>query len=118
MSVPEPGSAPVASTDHELSSSADERFFSWRDWLAFSLAAGLCLAGYLVSIQPSVGLEDSGEFLVAAYHLGVPHPPGYPIWTILAWAWQKLIPFGNIAWRVNLMSVVFGAAAIGLVWRW
>jgi len=36
------------------------------------------------------------------------------MWTILAWLWQRIIPFGSIAWRVNLMSAFFGALAIGL----
>jgi tetratricopeptide (TPR) repeat protein len=89
-------------------------FFSRRDKLAFGLAAGMSFAAYLYTLAPSVTLEDSGEFVAAAYSLGVPHPPGYPIWTILAWLWQKLIPFGNIAWRVNLMSAFFGALAAGL----
>jgi len=91
-----------------------ERFFSGRDKIAFLVASLVTFAGYLYTLQPSVGLEDSGEFLTAAYHLGVPHPPGYPIWAILSWIWHHIIPFGNIAWRVNLMSAVFGSVAIGL----
>ncbi|NQU10808.1 DUF2723 domain-containing protein [bacterium] len=93
---------------------AAEPFFSRRDKLAFWIATAVSLVGYVYTLAPSVTLEDSGEFLTAGRHLGVPHPPGYPIWTILAWIWQGLIPFGNIAWRVNLMSAVFGAVAIGL----
>jgi tetratricopeptide (TPR) repeat protein len=91
-----------------------QRFFSRRDKLAFGVAAAASFAGYFYTLAPSVTLEDSGEFLTAAYNLGVPHPPGYPIWTILAWLWQLIIPFGNIAWRVNLMSAFFGGLAVGL----
>lgn len=89
-------------------------FFSARDKWAGGVAAAITFVAYLFSLQPSVGLEDSGEFLAAAYNLGVPHPPGYPIWTILAWLWCHLLPVGNIAWRVNLMSAGFGALAVGL----
>ncbi len=95
-------------------SAGRERFYGRRDRLAGVVAFVVALAGYVWTLAPSVTLEDSGEFLTAAYHLGVPHPPGYPIWTILAWAWYHVIPFGNIAWRINLMSAFFSALACGL----
>ncbi|MCG3149314.1 MAG: Beta-barrel assembly-enhancing protease [Verrucomicrobiae bacterium] len=91
-----------------------ERFYNRWDWLAAGIAASVVLAGYLWTLAPSVTLEDSGEFLTAAYGLGVPHPPGYPIWTMLAWVWVHVWPFGNIAWRGNLLSAIFSAAACGL----
>jgi len=91
-----------------------ERFYSRRDWVAGALAWAAAFAGYLWTLQPSVGLEDSGEMLTAAYNLGVPHPPGYPMWTILAWIWWHILPFGNIAWRINILSALFGAAACGV----
>jgi tetratricopeptide (TPR) repeat protein len=91
------------------------RFYSRRDMTAFAITALVAFAGYLYTLAPSVTLEDSGEFLTAANHLGVPHPPGYPIWTICAWIWQHIIPFGNIAWRINLMSAFFSALAAGLI---
>jgi tetratricopeptide (TPR) repeat protein len=90
------------------------RFYSRRDLAAGGIAFAVAFAGYLWTLAPSVTLEDSGEFLTAAYHLGVPHPPGYPVWTILAWVWYHIIPFGNIAWRINMMSAFFSALACGL----
>ncbi|MBW2474999.1 MAG: DUF2723 domain-containing protein, partial [Deltaproteobacteria bacterium] len=45
--------------------------------------------------------------------LGVPHPPGYPTYTLLGWLFTRL-PFGSIAWRVNLLSSVSTAAAAAL----
>lgn len=89
-------------------------FFGVRDKVAFLVASVVTFAVYCYTLAPSVTLEYSGEFLTAAHSLGVPHPPGYPIWIILAWMWQRIIPFGNIAWRVNLMSSFFGALAVGL----
>lgn len=89
-------------------------FFNRRDKMAFTIASVVSFGGYFYTLLPSVGLEDSGEFLTAARHLGVPHPPGYPIWTIFSWIWQWIIPVGNIAWRVNLMSAFFAALAVGL----
>ncbi|MEI6082999.1 MAG: DUF2723 domain-containing protein [Verrucomicrobiota bacterium] len=92
-----------------------QRFYSRRDWLAGGIAWAVAFAGYLWTLAPSVTLEDSGEFLTAAYNLGVPHPPGYPIWTMLAWLWCHLVPVGNIGWRGNLMSAFFSTLACGLV---
>ncbi len=89
-------------------------FYSRRDKQAFWIAAGVTFLAYMYTLAPSVTLEDSGEFLAAANSLGVPHPPGYPSWTIFAWLFKTLIPFGNVAWRVNLMSAFFGAWAVGL----
>jgi len=88
-------------------------FFNLGDKVAFTIASLVAFTGYWYTLAPSVTLEDSGGFLTAAHGLGVPHPPGYPVWTILAWIWQWIIPFGSVAWRVNLMSAFFGALAVG-----
>ena len=69
---------------------------------------------YFFTAQPNVGLLDSGEFLTAAIHMGVPHPTGYPLWTIGSWLFQ-LLPLGNNAWEVNLFSGFCTAVAVGLV---
>jgi len=81
----------------------------WRAALAATLVSGVV---YFFTAQPNVGLLDSGEFIVAAQHFGVPHPTGYPLWTILAWLFQ-LLPLGNPAWEVNLFSGLCGALAVG-----
>ncbi len=39
---------------------------------------------YLITLAPTVTFEDSGEFISAAYNLGIPHEPGYPLFNILA----------------------------------
>lgn len=80
-----------------------------------SLTGGLAFALYLYTLAPTVSGEDGGELVAAAYTLGIPHPTGYPIWTILAFIFTKLIPFGEIAWRVNLMSAFWGAATVGIL---
>lgn len=82
-----------------------------------SMRAG-CVAGffsfavYAFTAAPNVTLLDGGELIVAAQHFGVPHPPGYPLWTILAWIFQ-LLPLGNAAWEIALFSGVCGALAVG-----
>ena len=83
------------------------------DWITALLAAAISFAVYAWSAAPNVTLLDSGEFLVAAQHFGVPHPTGYPLWTLLAWIFQ-LLPLGNAAWEIAIFSGVCAALAVGL----
>ncbi|MDD5688150.1 MAG: DUF2723 domain-containing protein [Elusimicrobia bacterium] len=71
---------------------------------------------YIVTLYPTVSVGDSGELITAAYTLGIPHPPGYPLWTILGKIFTIIIPFGNIAYRVNLMSAFFGALSCSIIY--
>jgi hypothetical protein len=81
-----------------------------------ALAFLLPLALYVWTAAPTVTLEDSGEFITAAYWLGIPHPPGYPLWCLWAHLFTWL-PFGTIAERVHWSSAVCGAATTWLVYR-
>ncbi len=83
------------------------------DWLVALATTLISGAVYFYTAQPNVGLLDSGEFITAAQHFGVPHPTGYPLWTLLAWLFQ-LLPLGNAAWEVNLFSGFCGALAVGV----
>ncbi|MDA3798411.1 MAG: DUF2723 domain-containing protein [Kiritimatiellae bacterium] len=97
-----------------------EKFFEKHDWVAFWTATILAFVGYLVTLAPTVTLEDSGELAVAGDWLGVPHPPGYPIWTMCAWFFCRIFSFvkylgqPNPAWAIGLLSAVFGALAAGV----
>ena len=84
------------------------------DYLAAFLAASASLAVYIRTLAPTVTGEDSGEFITAAWSLGIPHPPGYPLWLILAKLFSFL-PIGTVAYRLNLMSAILDAAAVGLL---
>lgn len=63
---------------------------------------------YLMTIAPTLSFFDSGELISGSYTLGVSHPPGYPVYVTLGKLFTYL-PFGNIAFRVNLMSSFFAA---------
>src|SRR5688572_10743832 len=84
------------------------------DWFAFGVTALLVFLGYLWTLAPDLTLEDSGELAVASMYAGVPHPPGYPVWTIYTWLFAQL-PIANIAYRVGLSSAFAAAMACGLV---
>jgi tetratricopeptide (TPR) repeat protein len=87
--------------------------FTRGDWGAAGLVFAVTLAGYIYTLAPTVTLEDSGEFITGAVHLGVPHPPGYPFWTLCGFLISHLCPVGNVAWRINLLSALFAAVANG-----
>ncbi len=75
----------------------------------------VALAVYSVSLCPTVFVEGTGENIVCVWTLGVPHPPGFPLFCLLGRAFAGLLPIGEPAFRVNLFSAVLGAtAAAGL----
>ncbi|MFC1746422.1 DUF2723 domain-containing protein [Candidatus Riflebacteria bacterium] len=66
---------------------------------------------YLNTLARDITWSDSGDFITSAYTLGVPHPTGYPLYTILAKLFTFL-PLQSIAWRVSFMTAFFSAMAI------
>ena len=87
----------------------------WRAAAALVLF-GLALFLYIRTLAPSVAtlFDDSLEFQLVAYLPGIAHPTGYPLYTLLGWLFTRL-PIGDVAFRVNLMSAVFGALSVALV---
>lgn len=69
------------------------------------------LTGYVITLAPTVTFWDAGEFIATAKILGIPHPPGTPLFTLIANVWAKAVPIGEFAFRTNLMTAVFSAAA-------
>lgn len=74
-----------------------------------ALAALLVLAGYVITLAPTVTFWDAGEFIAAARILGIPHPPGTPLYVMMAHVWGSLVPVGEYALRLNLLSAVLSA---------
>jgi Protein of unknown function (DUF2723) len=74
---------------------------------------GLVLLGYVLTLAPTVTFWDAGEFIAAAKTLGIPHPPGTPLFVMIAHVWALLLPIGEFAFRTNLLSAVLSAAAAG-----
>ena len=66
------------------------------------------------TLAPTFTLVDSGELIVVAHGLGVAHPPGFPLWIILAHL-ASLVPLGNVAVRVNFASALFAALASAML---
>ncbi|HJX88588.1 MAG TPA: DUF2723 domain-containing protein, partial [Gemmatimonadales bacterium] len=68
------------------------------------------LAVYAITLAPTVTFWDAGEFIAATRTLGIPHPPGTPLFVLIAHVWALLVPLGEYAVRTNLLSAIFSAA--------
>jgi tetratricopeptide (TPR) repeat protein len=89
--------------------------FHKEDWLAAAATFLISFVAFCFFMSPSITLQDSGELVTGAYNFGVPHPPGYPLWAFMGWVWRHVVPFGNPAWQICLMSVLTGALTVGLM---
>src|ERR1043166_4632231 len=69
---------------------------------------------YILTLAPTVTLVDSGELILAAKTLGVAHPPGFPLYVLLAHLFTWL-PIGSVAFRVNFASAFFAALAAAML---
>ncbi|MBV9121237.1 MAG: DUF2723 domain-containing protein, partial [Chloroflexi bacterium] len=68
---------------------------------------------YGLTVAPDVVGHDAGELQFVPYIFGIPHAPGYPLYLLVGKLWS-LLPIGSVAFRMNLLSAVFGAAAVSL----
>jgi hypothetical protein len=85
------------------------------DWLQAGLVAVVLFALYAATSPRTVSLEDDGLFVLSSYFLGIEHPPGYPLYTLVGHLFSKL-PFGSVAYRVHLASAFFGALTGAAAW--
>jgi len=77
----------------------------------------LALAIYGATTAPGLLAADAGEFQLVATRLGVAHPPGYPLYTLVGHLFIRLIPWGTPACRLNLLSAVLAATTLVLLSR-
>jgi hypothetical protein len=89
-------------------------FFSQAELVCAGAVFLVALVVYSWTLAPTVTLTDSGELIVAAYGLGVAHPPGTPLWVMLAHL-ASLVPVGSVAVRTNFSSAVFAALACAML---
>ncbi|MFN2603432.1 MAG: DUF2723 domain-containing protein [Gemmatimonadaceae bacterium] len=71
---------------------------------------------YVATLAPSVTLWDSGEFLSAIHSLGIPHPPGTPLYVLVGNLWARIFsPLVGFAYSINLLSALCSAIACALM---
>ena len=89
-------------------------------WVAGVGVGTLAFVLYLLTLAPTIlyytdEMKDSAVLPTIAYTLGIGHPTGYPTYTILTHLFTYL-PLGDVAYRVNLASAVFGASAVAALY--
>jgi hypothetical protein len=95
----------------------------WGAALAGGVVALLAFALYLSTLAPTVlyyedpTMYDPAMLQAEAYVLGIGHPSGYPTYMMLTHLFTYL-PFGDVAYRVNLASAVYAAAAVFACTSW
>lgn len=93
-----------------------------KGWTVVLLVTVVALLVYMRSMAPGLTWAnhgaDGGELIAAAVQNGVPHPPGYPLYTLLlqGWLWlgQLLFPLAERAWLGNLFSALCASLSTGL----
>lgn len=68
---------------------------------------------YLLTLAPTTGFWDTSEYIATAQILGLPHPPGNPLFVLLGRTWSVLLSWTglSVAVRINLLSATMSAAA-------
>lgn len=81
-----------------------------RTFLEYLPLGVFCFIVYFLTVCRTVPGGDSGELITVAYRLGVAHPPGYPLYTMLGHL-ASYIPWDSVAARVNFLSALFQIGA-------
>lgn len=88
-----------------------------RSIVVSAVCGALALALYASTVAPGlVAIEDTPKFQFVGRILGTAHPPGYPFYVVVSHVFG-LIPLGNLAWRINMLSAVCAATTVALVGR-
>lgn len=111
--TPSPGHPATSSTHRALVWSKRHLLTHGSGYLSLLVALAF-MAIYARTAAPSVLSGDSAEFQLAAATLGVAHPTTYPLYTLLGHLATLVLPFGDLARRVTLLTAGCAAAAVGL----
>ena len=91
----------------------------WPTVVGFAAVVGLAGAVYLRTLAPSITWAhhgaDGGDLATAVATGGIPHPSGYPTYVLLGQLFA-LLPWGDLAYRLNLMSAVAAALTVGILY--
>ncbi len=112
----EEGSAPADAARWETGDPLFEAMTDFRPPYAHAAGASAgALLLYALTLGPTTWFWDTSEYIATAYILGIPHPPGNPLFVVIGRVWTMLLaPTGlDVAVRVNLFAAVTSALATG-----
>lgn len=81
---------------------------SWR----YIIVTMISFIVYVLTMMPDIGFTDSGELAAVAHTLGIAHPTGYPLYTILAHAWSFISPYSTV-YDLHLLAGICTALSVG-----
>ena len=83
-------------------------------YLAATVASAAVFVLYLLTLAPSTAMWDTSEYITAAYTLGLPHPPGNPLFVLIGRVFAIIPISSSIAVRINLLAAVCSAVSAGM----
>lgn len=89
----------------------EEALFRRTQYILFGVITLFTLVVYAMTVAPTLSYWDCGEFIACSYILGIPHPPGTPLFVELGRLFSVLPLAADIAVRINYMSVITEAFA-------
>jgi len=84
--------------------------------ILFAAVFVVVLVAYLASVAPTASFWDCGELIATAVTMGVPHPPGTPLFVTIGRIFAMLPTSPEYAFRINLIPVLFGAFSCGMIY--
>jgi hypothetical protein len=106
----------MSDKDIEQLGSADDAGELRPPYREAAIAGALVFLLYIVTLARTTAFWDTSEYIATAHIMGIPHPPGNPLFVVLARAWSVLLsPFGiDVAVRINLFSAFVSATSHAL----
>ena len=84
-------------------------------YLAAGIVTLIIFVLYIVTLAPSTAMWDTSEYIAAAYTLGLPHPPGNPLFVLIGRVFSIIPIFGpNVATRINVLAAMCSAVSAGM----
>jgi hypothetical protein len=83
-------------------------------YLAAAITSLVVLVLYLLTLAPSTAMWDTSEYITAAYTLGLPHPPGNPLFVLIGRVFAILPIASTVAVRINVLAAICSAVSAGM----
>ena len=97
-----------------VKASADAELDYKPSYLAAGVVALVIFALYIITLSPSTAMWDTSEYIAAAYTLGLPHPPGNPLFVLIGRVFAVLPIAPNVAMRINVLAALCSAGSAAM----
>src|SRR5258705_13744811 len=83
-------------------------------YLAAAITSAAVFVLYVLTLAPSTAMWDTSEYITAAYTLGLPHPPGNPLFVLIGRVFAVLPIAPNVAMRINVLAALCSAGSAAM----